>query len=61
MDLTKRSHRLTDAKQAVSVSEAKLEAAQKSEAEYLDLVKAIAANRRKEIETATVDKKTAAE
>ncbi|KPK96740.1 MAG: hypothetical protein AMK75_07955 [Planctomycetes bacterium SM23_65] len=55
VDLTKRSHRLTDAKQAVSVAEAKLEAAQKSEAEYLDLVKAIAADRKKEIEKATVE------
>lgn len=61
VDLTKRPRRLTDARQNVAVAEAKLGAAEKSEAEYRDLVKAIAAGRTMEIEKATVDKKTAAE
>ncbi|HUW58213.1 MAG TPA: HlyD family efflux transporter periplasmic adaptor subunit [Planctomycetota bacterium] len=61
VDLVKRSRRLADAREAVDVSQARLEAAQKSEAEYMELVKAIAADRRKEIETAAVGKQTALE
>jgi len=61
VDMTKRSRRLADARQALGVAGARLQAAQKSEEEYTELVKAVEADRAKEIEKATVDKKTATE
>ena len=61
VDLAKRSARLSVAERDAGISKAKYEAAQKSEKQFEDLVKVIAADRAKEIEKASADRKTALE
>jgi multidrug resistance efflux pump len=61
VDTGVRARRLTDAREAADVAEARLEAAVKSEKEYEDLVKAIAADRAKEVEKASADGRTGTE
>jgi multidrug resistance efflux pump len=61
VDTATRARRLTDAREAADVAQARLEAAAKSEKEYEDLVKAIAADRTKEVEKANTDQKTGTE
>jgi len=61
VDTATRARRLTDAREAADVAGARLEAALKSEKEYEDLVKAIAADRAKEIEKASADGRTGTE
>jgi hypothetical protein len=61
VDTATRARRLTDAREAADVAGARLDAAAKSEKEYGDLVKAIAADRAKEVEKASADQRTGTE